>query len=209
MLLIVLIIILLLAFGGGGGYYGYQRWGTGGGVGIFGLVLIILVLFYAFGGMTASLNRDGEREREEIFLPELDAIVGNPPYVRQELIASAKQKGAVKDQAKEYILEVEERAWPGINLSRQSDLHVYFWPVATQFLKDGGWFSFLTSSSWLDVRYGFALQRWVLLNFEVKEKEALVPIRSLFEHQKQCGRHHLYNAPSQAMTDQASERTRE
>ena len=51
MLLIVLIIILLLAFGGGGGYYGYQRWGTGGGVGIFGLVLIILVLFYVFGGM--------------------------------------------------------------------------------------------------------------------------------------------------------------
>ena len=38
MLLIVLIIILLLAFGGGGGYYGYQRWGTGGGVGIFGIV---------------------------------------------------------------------------------------------------------------------------------------------------------------------------
>jgi hypothetical protein len=51
MLLIVLIIILLLAFGGGGGYYGYQRWGTGGGVEIFGLVLIILVLFYVFGGM--------------------------------------------------------------------------------------------------------------------------------------------------------------
>jgi hypothetical protein len=51
MLLIVLIIILLLAFGGGGGYYGYQRWGTGGGVWIFGLVLIILVLFYVFGGM--------------------------------------------------------------------------------------------------------------------------------------------------------------
>jgi hypothetical protein len=51
MLMIVLIIILLLAFGGGGGYYGYQRWGTGGGVGIFGLVLIILALFYVFGGM--------------------------------------------------------------------------------------------------------------------------------------------------------------
>src|ERR1700730_15692353 len=49
MLLIVLIIILLLAFGGGGGYYGYQRWGTGGGAGIFGTALIILVLLYAFG----------------------------------------------------------------------------------------------------------------------------------------------------------------
>ena len=51
MLMIVLIIILLLAFGGGGGYYGYRRWGTGGGVGIFGLVLIIPVLVYVFGGV--------------------------------------------------------------------------------------------------------------------------------------------------------------
>src|SRR5208283_1962355 len=33
--------------------------------------------------------------------------------------------------------------------------------------KEGGWFGFLTSSSWLDVRYGFALQRWLLLNFEI------------------------------------------
>jgi len=115
----------------------------------------------------ATRNKDGERDRQQIYLPELDAIVGNPPYVRQELIARAKQKGAIKDQTKEYILEVVERAWPGINLSRQSDLHVYFWPVAAQFLKEAGWFGFLTSSSWLDVRYGFALQRWVLLNFEL------------------------------------------
>jgi N-6 DNA Methylase len=115
----------------------------------------------------ATRKRNGEREHEEIFLPELDAVVGNPPYVRQELIARAKQKGAVKDQTKEYILEVVERAWPGINLSGQSDLHIYFWPVATQFLKEGGWFGFLTSSSWLDFRYGFALQRWLLLNFEI------------------------------------------
>ena len=37
MLMILLIVIVLLAFGGGGGYYGYRRWGTGGGIGIFGL----------------------------------------------------------------------------------------------------------------------------------------------------------------------------
>ena len=51
MLLIVLIIILLLAFGGGGGYYGYRRWGTGGGIGIFGLVLMVVVPIFAFGGL--------------------------------------------------------------------------------------------------------------------------------------------------------------
>jgi hypothetical protein len=51
MLLILLIIVLMLAFSGGGGYYGYRRWGTGGGVGIFGLVLTILFFLYLFGGM--------------------------------------------------------------------------------------------------------------------------------------------------------------
>jgi hypothetical protein len=49
--MILLIVVLLLALGGGGGYYGYRRWGTGGGIGIFGLVLILLVLFYVFGGI--------------------------------------------------------------------------------------------------------------------------------------------------------------
>ena len=36
--MLLLIIVLLLLFGGGGGYYGYSRWGPGGGVGIVGLV---------------------------------------------------------------------------------------------------------------------------------------------------------------------------
>lgn len=51
MLLILLIVVLLLAFGGGGGYYGYRRWGTGGGIGIFGVVLIALVILYLMGGL--------------------------------------------------------------------------------------------------------------------------------------------------------------
>lgn len=52
MSLILLIVVLVLLFGGGGGYYGYRRWGTGGGIGIVGLVLIILVVLYLFGGLS-------------------------------------------------------------------------------------------------------------------------------------------------------------
>jgi hypothetical protein len=115
----------------------------------------------------ATRNADGDREKESIILPDLDAIVGNPPYVRQELIPHESEPGVRRDQTKEFITEVVDRAWPGIDLSRQSDLHVYFWPAATQYLKEGGWFGFLTSSSWLDVRYGFPLQRWILQNFEI------------------------------------------
>ncbi len=100
-------------------------------------------------------------------MPVLDAIVGNPPYVRHEHIPKAAEKGAIFDQTKEHIFATVERAFPGIDLSKQSDLHVYFWPVACQFLAEGGWFGFLTSSSWLDVRYGFQLQRWALLNFRI------------------------------------------
>lgn len=49
--MLLLIIILLLLFGGGGGYYGYSRWGTGGGLGIVGTVVLIAVLVFLFGGM--------------------------------------------------------------------------------------------------------------------------------------------------------------
>jgi hypothetical protein len=49
--MLLLIVLLLLLFGGGGGYYGYSRWGTGGGLGVFGTVLLIVVLLYLLGAL--------------------------------------------------------------------------------------------------------------------------------------------------------------
>jgi hypothetical protein len=49
--MILLIILVVLLFGGGGGYYGYSRWGTGGGLGIVGTVLLIAVVVYLVGGI--------------------------------------------------------------------------------------------------------------------------------------------------------------
>jgi len=49
--MLLLIILLVLVLGGGGGYYGYSRWGTGGGLGILGTVLLVVVVMYLFGGM--------------------------------------------------------------------------------------------------------------------------------------------------------------
>jgi hypothetical protein len=46
---LLLLIVLLLLFGGGGGYYGYSRWGAGGGLGIVGTVVVIAVLLYFLG----------------------------------------------------------------------------------------------------------------------------------------------------------------
>ena len=47
--MLLLIIVLLLLFGAGGGYYGYSRWGSRGGLGVVGTVLLIAVVLYLVG----------------------------------------------------------------------------------------------------------------------------------------------------------------
>jgi len=109
----------------------------------------------------------GERKAAPIFLPKLNAVVGNPPYVRQELIPRRSDKPKPKaDSAKEDLFELCKALWD-VELTGRSDLHCYFWPASTAFLEDDGWFGFLVSSSWLDVEYGFALQEWVLTRFKI------------------------------------------
>jgi hypothetical protein len=50
MSLLLIVILLLVVFGGGGGYYGYSRWGTGGGLGVVGTVLLVLFIWWLLGG---------------------------------------------------------------------------------------------------------------------------------------------------------------
>ena len=110
----------------------------------------------------------GEKRRVPITLPPINAVVGNPPYVRQELIPRRNDKPKPKHmQAKEDLLELCQELWPGLQLSGRSDLHCYFWPAAASHLVEGGWFGFVVSSSWLDAEYGFALQEWLLTNFKI------------------------------------------
>lgn len=105
----------------------------------------------------------------DIRIPPLDAVIANPPYVRQEDIARAKKKpkdGGPEPGTKEFYRQhVAKMA--GAHLSGRSDLHCYFWPHASTFLKQQGMLGFITSSQWLDVEYGFKLQKWLLENFEV------------------------------------------
>jgi len=91
-------------------------------------------------------------------LGEVDAVVGNPPYVRQEELPKAY---------KEILRKLIDNEFPDCDLSGRSDIHCYFWPHATSFLKEGGFYGFLTSSAWLDTEYGFHLQEWLLRHFEI------------------------------------------
>jgi methylase of polypeptide subunit release factors len=68
---------------------------------------------------------DGNDGQIPVALPTLDAIVGNPPYIRHEKIVSA-------DKVRTGALATA--AWPDMHLNRRSDLHCDFWPAAARLI---------------------------------------------------------------------------
>jgi len=113
---------------------------------------------YKPGEPFCLIPEHGTGQRRPIMLPQLDAVVGNPPYVSQ---------GKIDKVRKARLPYLVNAAFSGTELSGRSDLHCYFWLHASQFLKEGGVFGFLTSDPWLDTDYGFALQRWILKHFKI------------------------------------------
>ncbi|MEM0368942.1 MAG: N-6 DNA methylase [Desulfurococcaceae archaeon] len=101
---------------------------------------------------------------------QFDAVVMNPPYTRQEemedLLAGEKEKAyrtCINDwkSMSRYPKEREPR------LSKRASIYVYFFIHGGRLLREGGRMGFITSNSWLDVDYGYDLQRFFLENFKV------------------------------------------
>ena len=105
---------------------------------------------------TRPLSDGGEQPMP---LEEVDAVVGNPPYIRQEGIDRID---------KSNYAELFRREWPGqTKLSGRSDIYVYFFTHAASLLRPGGYLGFVTSVGWLDTEYGFRLQEFFLRNFRI------------------------------------------
>lgn len=77
-----------------------------------------------------------------------DVVIGNPPYVRQELI---------KDQIP--FLSTNYQAHAG-----KADLYVYFFELATRLLKNGGLFGFISSGKFIEANYGKPLLDFLTKN---------------------------------------------
>jgi len=105
----------------------------------------------------------GLEEKEVVFPRWFDAVVGNPPYTRQEEIDEIGVNKrdlidrALRDNSGEKIAEIPKTA----------GIYVYFFIHGTKFLKDGGYFGFIVSNSWLDVEYGKGLQEFFLKNYKI------------------------------------------
>ncbi len=53
---ILIIVVLVILFGGGGGYYAHGRYGGTGLGGVLGLVVLVLLGLWLFGGFGAGIR---------------------------------------------------------------------------------------------------------------------------------------------------------
>ena len=127
----------------------------------------------------------------QVPLPAFEGIVGNFPYIRQELI-ERQNKGykkkitqaiasqwlwqdpelfkfkEVKSQAsKEWLKEHAQDVDVELRLSGQADIYAYLFYHAAAFIKEGGRLGIVTSNAWLDVAYGVELKRFFLRHFKI------------------------------------------
>ena len=73
-----------------------------------------------------------------------DAVIGNPPYVRQEHL------GAIKEH-----LQANFQSYHGM-----ADLYVYFYERGISLLKPGGRLAFVVTNKWMKAGYGEPLRRF-------------------------------------------------
>jgi len=106
----------------------------------------------------------GLEEKEVAFPRWFDTIVGNPPYTRQEEIPEISID---KEKLIESALKDVSGKKKFVEISKRAGIYAYFFVHGTKFLKDGGYFGFIVSNSWLDVDYGKGLQEFFLKNYKI------------------------------------------
>jgi hypothetical protein len=74
-----------------------------------------------------------------------DVVVGNPPYIRQELLSPFKP-----------WLETHYEVFHGM-----ADLYVYFYELGVRLLKPGGLLCFIVTNKWMKAGYGEPLRRFL------------------------------------------------
>jgi adenine-specific DNA-methyltransferase len=89
--------------------------------------------------------------------PPIDALIGNPPYVRRWWQRDVDALQVIAGQ----VQDVQQ-------FSRLTDLACYFVIYGTRFLKPGGRLALIVSDSWLDMRYGTAFKDYLMRAFRLR-----------------------------------------
>ena len=99
------------------------------------------------------IQRDDFLSRD---FPEMDSVIGNPPYVRRSAIKNYNKVARSSAAFDEY------------EVSSLSDLYIYFLLRAVSRLKVGGRLAVITADTWLNVRYGEVFKKILIDSFDVE-----------------------------------------
>ena len=105
-----------------------------------------------FGFEDAQQRRIRHKNEISDGLAGFDAVVGNPPYVRMELIKPLKP-----------FLRVKYRCH-----AERADLFIYFYERALGLLKRGGYSAFIASSTWTKTKAGEGLREFLRTSASVE-----------------------------------------
>jgi type I restriction enzyme M protein len=135
-------------------------------------------------------------EQIQVPVPLFDAIIGNFPYVSADQIGqkdagyldfirktlieewladypalfcypSKTDQKSFEDSIAKGIHKGANRDRLQLRTSSYADLYIYLFFHAARFLKPGGRMGIITSNAWLDVNYGYALQRFFCDRFKI------------------------------------------
>lgn len=93
--------------------------------------------------------------------PGFDIVIGNPPYLRQELVDISY--AALGTPIRKQDLQHRYQALTGYRVSGTADLYVFFFLRGLLLLRQhGGTLCYLCSNAWLDVAYGEVIQQAII-----------------------------------------------
>lgn len=128
--------------------------------------------FFDGGASTLGMDADAAIQMGhdvgdvDIVPGQVDAAVGNPPYVanrnlERETDHYRQHLSAFGDNNQTPYVDGDTK------LSGRSDLFVYFVTHATQFLTEGGRLVYLLPTKWMETRYGQTLQTFLFDHYRV------------------------------------------
>jgi len=146
-----------------------------------------------FPPLKLNVERPGQVNE---LIPQFDAIVGNFPYVSRDQIERSNEgyldfirqrlvAGWFEDYPQLFCYDHKkdqesfekaiaagkhaacDRTTAQLRTSTYADLYVYLFFHAARFPKVGGRMGIVTSNAWLDVNYGYALQRFLCERFRI------------------------------------------
>ena len=119
--------------------------------------------FFNFSPKDKRIPREDDSGSE---LGLFDAVVANPPYIRQEDLYPNKEH--FRSHLKKFGEDNKSKYYSGNkNISSKADAYIYFITHSIQFLKNGGRLGFIVPTKWLITKYGESFQEFLYDQTEV------------------------------------------